>query len=64
VEALERRDCPAYAYLFNGVLTVEGSGGPDDLTVSRSGDWIGAAGQWFNARSVRQLVITGGAGTT
>ncbi len=64
VEALEVRDCPATANLFNGVLTVEGTAGNDSITVSRSGDgnWIFAAGQTFAAGSVRQLVITAGAG--
>ena len=56
VEVLERRDCPTTASLYNGVLTVQGTDGDDDIQVVRSGDWIGAAGQWFDARSVSRLV--------
>jgi uncharacterized protein YkwD len=63
VEALERRDCPvASATLYNGVLTVQGSEGDDHIFIGRSGDWISAAGQWFAASSVAQLVVTAGGG--
>jgi uncharacterized protein YkwD len=62
VETLEGRDCPATASLYNGVLTVQGTEGSDHILVSRSGDQIGAAGQWFAAGSVGRLVISAGSG--
>ncbi len=64
VEALERRDCPATANLFDGILTVVGSDGGEDIIVTESGDrnWIFAAGQTFAAAAVNRIVISGGAG--
>ena len=62
VEALEARDCPAYASLYNSVLTVQGTNGTDYIHAVRSGDWIGVAGQWFEAAAVRRLVITASGG--
>jgi uncharacterized protein YkwD len=61
-EALEIRDCPATVNLFNGVLTVVGTAGNDNITVYRSGGYIVAGGQMFNSASVGELVISGGAG--
>jgi uncharacterized protein YkwD len=62
VEALELRDCPATATLFNGVLTVQGTSGNDTVTVTRSGDWISVAGQTFSFWAFSRLVITTGGG--
>jgi len=63
VETLEVRDCPATAAnLFNGVMTVVGSDGADNITVVRSGDWIGVDNQWFATANVGRLVITAGGG--
>jgi uncharacterized protein YkwD len=61
-ELLEARDCTATASLYNGVLTVQGTDGPDRIRVTREGDWIGAAGQWFATHTVGRLVITAGGG--
>jgi uncharacterized protein YkwD len=64
VEALEGRDCPAIANLFNGVLTVVGADGGDTIIVDQTanGRWITAAGQAFATVSVNALVISGGSG--
>lgn len=62
VESLETRECPAYANLTNGTLTVVGGGGNDDITVSRNGGTIFAIGRSFNAAAVNRLVISGGGG--
>lgn len=62
VESLEGRDCPSYANLTNGILTVVGTGGNDNIVVSRSGNTINAIGLSFNASSVQKLVISGGDG--
>jgi uncharacterized protein YkwD len=61
-ELLEARDCPATASLYNGVLTVQGTDGADNIRVTRSGDVISAAGQTFDARTISRLVITAGGG--
>jgi uncharacterized protein YkwD len=62
VEALEHRDCPATANLFNSVLTVQGTDAGETIVVTRSGALIGAAGQWFNAGLVTRVVIAGKGG--
>ncbi len=62
VEALESRECPACASLYNGVLTVQGTDGDDTIVVSRNGNMIVAAGQSFRAAAVKRMVITAGAG--
>jgi uncharacterized protein YkwD len=62
VETLEVRDCPAYASLYNGVLTVQGTEGNDKILISRSGDQIAAAGQWFAVGSIGLLVVSAGSG--
>jgi uncharacterized protein YkwD len=62
VESLEPRDCPATVNLFNGVLTVQGTGGSDTIRVVRSGTSVGIDGQWFAAGSVACVVVTAGAG--
>ncbi|HVL12120.1 MAG TPA: CAP domain-containing protein [Gemmata sp.] len=62
VESLELRDCPATASVTRGVLTVVGTEGNDVISVTRSGDWVGAAGQWFHVSGIGKLVITVGGG--
>jgi uncharacterized protein YkwD len=62
VEALELRDCPATANLFNGVLTVQGTSGNDSITIARSGNWVSVAGQSFSFWSFSRVVVTTGGG--
>ncbi len=63
LESLETRECPAAsASVFNGVLTVVGSDGDDNIVVTRNGGWISAGNRSFNASAVKRLVITAGAG--
>jgi uncharacterized protein YkwD len=63
VEALEGRDCPATATLFNGVLTVVGTnGGNDAVRALQVGNQIAAGGQWFPLSSVNLVVISAQAG--
>lgn len=58
-EVLELRECPATVSLFNRVLTVTGTDGPDVISVTSSGNWIWAEGGRFSAKSVSRVVITG-----
>jgi uncharacterized protein YkwD len=62
VEALEVRDCPATVNLFNGVLTVVGTEGNDNISLIRNGDQVGTQGQWFSTGSVARVVISAGGG--
>jgi uncharacterized protein YkwD len=62
VEALEARDCPSTANLFNGVLSVVGTDGNDTIVVGQSGTSIVAAGQSFAASSVSRVVVSAGGG--
>ncbi len=62
VEALETRECPAGVNLFNGVLTVEGTSGADNIVVTQSGSTIFALGQAFDANAINKIVITGQGG--
>ena len=63
VEALEGRDCPATATLFNGVLTVVGTnGGNDAVRALQVGNQIAAGGQWFPVADVNLVVISAQAG--
>ncbi|HSQ58384.1 MAG TPA: CAP domain-containing protein [Gemmata sp.] len=62
LEPLEPRECPTTANLFNGVLTVTGTSASEVIVVSRNGNMIGAAGQWFLAASIGRVVIEGEGG--
>jgi uncharacterized protein YkwD len=58
VEPLGWRDCPTTASLFNGVLTVTGTTGNDQIQVTEANGVISAAGQSFNSAQVGLVVIT------
>ena len=58
LEALEVRDCPATAILANGVLSVIGTQGSDNIHVMRSGNYVGVNNQWFAASSINRVVIS------
>lgn len=59
VESLERRDCPATAELFNGVLTVTGTDGNDNIGISESGGYVRVGTLSFNSAAVTKVVVTG-----
>lgn len=62
VEHLEIRDCPSTVNLFNGVLTVTGTEGNDNILISLVGSSIVFEGQSFPAASVSSVVVTAGGG--
>jgi uncharacterized protein YkwD len=63
LEALESRDCPTTANLFNGVLTVAGTnGGNDAVRAIQVGNLIAAGGQWFPVSEVHLVVLSAQSG--
>ena len=57
-EALEARDCPATVNFFNGILTILGTGGNDNIVITQTGNTIRFGGQSFNATNVTKIVVS------